>query len=105
MAPTTHPFRSLFGALMFTVFMLVVVAGLKSYRDLSVTHQREAVLEERIEAAQERVEALEHRVDLLRDDEATLERLAREQRGLVRPGDLVIVLPESESSQAGGSEG
>ena len=79
---------------MFTFMMLVVVAGLKSYRDLSVARQREAKLELRIEEAQARLGTLEQRVDLLRDDPATLERLAREQRGLVMPDDLVVVLPE-----------
>jgi len=96
MAATANPLRSLFGALMFTCFMLVVVAGLKSYRDLSVAHQREALLESRIEAAQVRLEALENRVERLRYEPATLERLAREERGLVRPEDLVIVLPASD---------
>ncbi len=93
MSPTVNPFRSLFGALMFTGMMLVIVAGLKSYRDLSLASDREARLEMRIEEAQERVEVLESRVDLLRDDPATLERLAREQRGLVMADDLVLVLP------------
>jgi cell division protein FtsB len=78
---------------MFTGMMLVTVAGLKSYRDLSIAQEREARLERRIEQASERVEILESRVELLRDDPATLERLAREQRGLVLPGDLVMVLP------------
>ena len=78
---------------MFTGMMLVIVAGLKSYRDLSVASDREARLERRIEEAHERVLVLESRVDLLRDDPATLERLAREQRGLVLPDDLVLVLP------------
>jgi cell division protein FtsB len=94
MAPTGNPFRSLFGALMFTFMMLVVVAGLKSYRDLSVARQREARMETRIEEAQGRVEALEYRVELLRNDPTTLERLAREQRGLVMPDDLVVVLAD-----------
>ena len=97
MSPTANPFRSLFGALMFTGMMLVIVAGLKSYRDLSVAHDRETRLESRIEGVQERVQALESRVELLRDDPATLERLAREQRGLVMPDDLVIVLPAADA--------
>ncbi len=96
MSPTVNPFRSLFGALMFTGMMLVIVAGLKSYRDLSVAQDREARLETRIEEAYERVQALGSRVDLLRDDPATLERLAREERGLVLPDDLVLVLPAGD---------
>ena len=78
---------------MFTAMMLVVVAGMKSYRDLRVARHREATLEMRIEEARQRVAGLEGRIDLLRDDPATLERLAREQHGLVMPDDLVVVLP------------
>jgi cell division protein FtsB len=97
MSPTANPFRSLFGALMFTGMMLVIVAGLKSYRDLSVAQERQGSLERRVEASHVRVEALRSRVDLLRNDPAMLERLAREQRGLVLPDDLVLVLPAAES--------
>lgn len=94
MASRFNPFRSLFGALMFSAMALLVVAGLKSYRDLALARERETVLEERIEATRDRVGELEERIELLRDDPATLERLAREQHGLVRPDDLVIVLPD-----------
>ena len=73
MRPSLNPFRSLFGALMFTCMALVVVAGLKSYRDLAVARQREAVLEDRIEAAEVRLDDLRQRVELLRDDPATLD--------------------------------
>ena len=45
MLQNVNPFRSLFGALMFTGMMLVTVAGLKSYRDLSIAQDREARLE------------------------------------------------------------
>ena len=55
--------------------------------------EREAKLETRIEEARARLESLERRVELLRSDPVTLERLAREQRGLVMPDDLVVVLP------------
>ena len=98
MASRFNPFRSLFGALMFSCMALLLVAGLKSYRDLSLAQQREAVLEERIEHAKERLATLEERIERLRDDPATLERLAREQHGLVKPDDLVIVLPEASQN-------
>ena len=88
-----NPFRSLFGALMFSAMALLLVAGLKSYRDLSLAKQREEVLEERIARTQQRVREFEQRIERLRDDPATLERLAREHNGMVRPDDLVIVLP------------
>ena len=96
MASRFNPFRSLFGALMFSAMALLLVAGLKSYRDLALARQREAVLEARIEETGERLGELEERIELLRDDPATLERLAREHHGLVKPDDVVIVLPEEQ---------
>ena len=94
MAPSFNPFRSIFAAVMFSCMALLAVAGLKSYRDLGIARQREAHLEQRIAETEFSLESLEARVELLRDDPATLERLAREYHGLVKPGDLVIVLPE-----------
>ena len=91
-----NPFRSLFGALMFSVMVLVAVAGLKSFRDLGIAQAREAELTQRIGDAELRLESLRHRIELLRDDPATLERLAREYHGLVKADDLVIVLPEDD---------
>ena len=42
--------------------------------------------------SQARVERLRFRLVLLREDPMTLERLAREELGMVRPNDVVIVL-------------
>jgi cell division protein FtsB len=76
-------------------FLLALLAttGLKGYRDLLATRERERTLEARIEETRERIEHLEERIDRLRDDPLTLERLAREDLGLVEPEDVVIVLP------------
>ena len=38
-------------------------------------------------------------IELLRHDPATLERLAREELGLVKPGDLVMLLPAEEAGE------
>jgi cell division protein FtsB len=85
------------GAVVFVVGLLIT-AGAKSYRDLEIVRQREAELAVRIAASEERLEDLRHRVELLRDDPATLERLAREELGLVGKDDIVFVLPQSERS-------
>ena len=53
--------------------------------------------------SKEEVDALAARVDLLRHDPATLERLAREEHGLVLPEDLVIVLPGDPDPDAAGA--
>lgn len=74
--------------------ILVTLSGVKSWRDLATARARQEHLEQRVEEARGRIEALRRQVDRLSDDPVTLERLAREDLGLVKPDDLVIVLPE-----------
>jgi cell division protein FtsB len=87
------PLRLAFGGAVIFVSALLATAGFKSYRDLNIVRQREAEIAVRITASEERLEAQRHRLKLLREDPATLERLAREELGLVRKDDLVFVLP------------
>jgi cell division protein FtsB len=87
------PLRLALGGAVIFVCGLLVTAGAKSYRDLQIVRQREAELAVRIAASEERLEEQRHRLQLLREDPATLERLAREELGLVGKDDLVFVLP------------
>ena len=87
------PLRLAFGGAVIFVSALLATAGAKSYRDLNIVRQREAEIAVRITASEERLEAQRHRLKLLREDPATLERLAREELGLVGKDDLVFVLP------------
>ena len=81
---------------MIFVSALLATAGAKGYRDLQIVRQREAELAVRIAASEERLEEQRHRLELLREDPATLERLAREELGLVGKDDIVFVLPPSD---------
>ena len=76
--------------------LLVLAAGWKGYRDLEAARQREAMLTARIGETAARVETLRRRIGRLRDDPVALERMAREQLGLVKPGDVVVVYPETK---------
>ena len=76
-------------------FVLLAAAGLNGIRDLRAAYTRKARLEESIVKAEERIDILRNRVARLRDDPVELERLAREELGLVRQTDVVIVLPEN----------
>ncbi len=82
---------------MLFLLALLATAGFKSYRDLAATRAHEAELAEQIEASEARIRVLREYVRTIEDDPLTLERLAREQLGMVRPGDVVIVLPEDAS--------
>ncbi|HVS16737.1 MAG TPA: septum formation initiator family protein [Thermoanaerobaculia bacterium] len=75
------------------LLLAIALAGARSYRDLEAARVRTAELDAEIAGAEARIVELEHRIELLRDDPVTLERLAREELGLVRPEDVVVVLP------------
>jgi cell division protein FtsB len=92
--------RPVLGAVVLLFLMLLGAAGLKSYRDLTAARDRERQLETRIEDTRHGIDRLRDRIDRLRNDPATLERLAREDLGLVRPRDLVIELPRDGDAGA-----
>ena len=86
--------RSVVGVAALCVLALLALAGVKSWRDLDGARGQERQLQVQIRQTEERIARLRGRIARLRGDPVTLERLAREELGLVRPGDVVIVLPE-----------
>ena len=98
--PGRAPGRRVTAAAVLFLLVLLGVAGAGSWRDLDRALEREAELEGRIEATSERIEALERRIERLRDDPLLIERLAREELGLVREGDLVLLVPDEEPGSA-----
>ncbi len=78
--------------------LALTVSGILPFRQL-VSQQRQ------IERTQEQLAALEHENQVLSEDiemlstDAEIERIAREQYGLVRPGEIayVVVTPEETS--------
>ena len=94
-----YPLRSLLGAAVFLLLALLLTAGLKSYSDLAAAQAHEDELEQQIADTQQRIERLQDRIERIKNDPVTLERLAREDLGLVKPGDVVIVLPDEGKRQ------
>jgi cell division protein FtsB len=86
--------RAVVGTATVFVLVLLAVAGVKGYRDLAAARAEEHRLTTEIGATRERIQTLHGRIERLRSDPVTLERVAREELGLVRPGDVVIVLPD-----------
>lgn len=91
-----HPFRSFIAIVVLAVLGLLSTAAFKSYRDLESNKNYEHELLEEIAGAKERIQALDHRIERIRHDPVMLERLAREDLGLVHVDDKVILLPEQE---------
>jgi cell division protein FtsB len=87
-------FRPILAAAVVLFVAVLAMAGTKSYRDLEAARQRRHLLETRIAATRGEIARLRGRIERLRSDPGTLERLAREDLGLVRPSDVVIELPQ-----------
>ena len=98
-AARSGSFRSLLVTAAVVVVIALAVAGIQSYRDLQAIRARERMLLERIEQSKANSVALEQQIEWVRSDPTTLERLAREDLGLVRPGDVVILLPDAAETK------
>jgi cell division protein FtsB len=91
--PRPHPLRSVLVAVVVFLVLLLSTFGLKSYRDLTSVRGRERLLTAEIAGTEERIARLKRRIESLKSDPVMLDRVARESLGLVRPEDVVIVLP------------
>ena len=89
-----RPFPRLLALVVGSLLLLLGLAALSSYRDLSVARDRRQALQGEIQRTRDENEDLARLIERLRSDPATLERLAREQGRMMRPDDLVIVIPE-----------
>lgn len=85
------------------VFGLLIVAMLllAVFNDggaLSVhnRHEKLAEIKAEIESLEQQNEQLRKQIYSLRHDPATIERIAREELRLVKPGEVVLVTPESK---------
>lgn len=90
----TDSFRPVLGAAVVLFLALLAIAALKSYRDLASARAHQHMLERQIQQAVARSEWLRLRIERLHHDPGMLERLAREDLGMVRPNDVVIELPD-----------
>jgi cell division protein FtsB len=92
--------RALLQALYAVVLIALASGALKGWRDHQRATAREATLAAEIAATEARIALLQRRIDRLQNDPATLDRVAREELGLVRPEEVVIVLPEAPAARA-----
>lgn len=98
-APNTGRFRAIVGYASLGLVLFLVIAGFRGFRDLKLASERERYLEAEIERSEVETRSLERRIDRLRDDPVLLERLAREELGMIRTGE-VVVLVEPEQKRA-----
>lgn len=99
--------RPLVRAAVFLLLLLLVTAGVQSWRDLTEARELKSSLEAEIADTEESILLLEDRLQRIEKDPATLEQLAREELGWVSEDDIVVVLPlaaagEGEDGTASG---
>lgn len=82
------------------VLVAVGAASLRSWRDLAEQRAHEAELQQAIAKTETTVRQLEERNRRLEKDAVTLERLARQELGLVKPDDLVVVFPPARPAMS-----
>lgn len=87
--------RTILVAAAVAVFAVLLLAGYDGSRDLARLKARKSQLEARLRQTEGNIAELKDRIGRLRSDPYTLERVAREQLGLARPGEVVVILPRA----------
>ena len=91
--------RMLDGLLLFVTVVLVVDAlvGDKGFMDTMRAREQSAELAARVQQLKDENRALLERARKLDKDPATIEMLAREELGLIRPGEMLFILKDVRS--------
>ncbi len=97
-APSTPPWRrrALNYLLIFVIVVLVVDGLVGENGLLQQLRARESYQAQRLslEALREENQQLRNDIRRLRDDPDTLESLAREELGLIRPGEVLVIIKD-----------
>lgn len=94
-----RPLRSLVSAMVVFLVLVLATFALKGWRDLASARAREKTLAAEVAATEARIEEAKRRIARLKADPVTLDRLAREELGMVAPQDVVVVLPPATASR------
>jgi cell division protein FtsB len=92
--------RYVWWAVIAIALYFAIQGGEYSTRDLYVLHRRTGTITRQVDSLQHQVDSLGRFLRLVRSDSATMERIAREEFGMVR-GDKEILYRFGESPDAG----
>jgi cell division protein FtsB len=87
-----------FGLLTVAMVLLAVFDD-RGVLEVNKRHSELARIKNEIAALQQNNETLKTEIDDLRYDPATIERIAREQLKLVKPGEIILITPEPETAK------
>ena len=91
----------LFLSLVFVGSSLAAVFGDSGFLDLRRRHREIEELTKEVERRKAEVAALDTHVKRLQTDPTAVERIAREDLGLVAPGEITFLLPRDEPTPGG----
>jgi cell division protein FtsB len=88
------------GCLLFLLFSLHQILGENGYLTLRARQREVRQLENEVRRLAEENQRLDREVNRLRNDPRAIERVAREEMKLVRPGEVIYTLPAAPSPPA-----
>jgi cell division protein FtsB len=91
----------LFLSLVFVGSSLAAVFGESGLLDLRRRHREIEALTKEVERRRAALAAMESHLQRLQDDPTAIERIAREDLGLVKPGEITFLLPREEVGTPG----
>ena len=86
------------GALVLLLFVGLAVYGWQGVVRLRQMRDQLHTLERENAALRQQADRLAQVIDRLRNDPAYLERIAREERGMARPGETVLKFPSKDKA-------
>ena len=99
-----HAMFGLFLSLVFVGSSLAAVFGDSGFLDLLRRSREIESLTQEVERRRAALAAMESHLKRLQDDPTAIERIAREDLGLVRPGEITFLLPREEVGTPEGGE-
>lgn len=88
------------GCLLFLLFSLHQILGENGYLTLRARQHEVRQLENEVRRLAEENQRLDREINRLRNDPRAIERVAREEMKLVRPGEVIYTLPAPPSPPA-----
>ena len=76
------------------IVLVVAVAGLRDWSSLRASQSRVDELKDDVARTEASIARLQHEIHEMQTNDAWLERVARQELGVIRAGEIVVLLPE-----------
>ncbi len=94
-----HIFRFILFLITLALLLVSIDQFMKGYRDWEQAQLAEASYRAEIESLEAKRDKLKHHVEMLKIDELTKERLARERLGYIKPGEIKFKIAKPNATE------